>query len=372
MADPADFGASPLLQLGSSRATCSAKSPQANVPPSVISDDLAAALLDAQRKTAEGLGGEASAAYEECARLRWLLWAHERNNLDVRSMEALAPERSATPECSSWELPRCFVAFAAQLLKERDQAVLDAEPMHLLPNASFATGHTATPGVGKYGCVCEVRKDLQEAALAARSDCRGADDEPEVEPERSSRLAAECAQLRLELHSERLEASEAVAEAHTRAPHVGRLEEEVVGLRELCEQMAKDLSRLHQAHAESLADAVDARCKRSAVLEQLRQAEAALEILGRENSRLRAGMARAGVPLESRFGEAGDLRSRLPRSTAPNVIPKSPSDSPVGRFRSLPSSARRPPRSQHDVAVAVYTAAARAGMTPDHRRRVSP
>lgn len=375
MAAPQDCGESPLLRQGRPncvRAACPAKGGWAGVSPSVLGDDLTAALLDARCKAAEGRGGEAAALYEDCARLRWLIWSQECGHGDgcgFRPVEALAPERSSAPE-SSWEPPRPILAFAAQLLRERDQAVLEAGPMQAFAHAPFAPGRTTMPDIGTCACVCEARLDLQEAALAAQSKCR-ADDEPEVEPERSSRLAAECVQLRLELHSERLEAREAVAKAHTQAPDVERLEEESAGLQALCEQLAGDLSRMHQAHAASVADASDARCKRSAAAEQLREAESALEILGRENARLRAGMAQAGIQFESRFGEARELCLGTPPSHQPNVIPKSPPDSPVGRLRSLPSSIRRSPCAQHDVAVAVYTAAARAGMTVDQRRQPS-
>jgi len=55
------------------------------------------------------------------------------------------------------------------------------------------------------------------------------------------------------------------------------LEKEVAELHKLCEQLANDLSRMHQAHAESVADSLHAREERSALLRRLQQAEVALE-----------------------------------------------------------------------------------------------
>jgi len=62
---------------------------------------------------------------------------------------------------------------------------------------------------------------------------------------------------------------------------------EAQGLQKLCERLAEDLSRMHQAYTDSIADGVESCGSKDAVLEQLKQVEVNLEMLGGENLRLR-------------------------------------------------------------------------------------
>lgn len=96
---------------------------------------------------------------------------------------------------------------------------------------------------------------------------------------------------------------------------------EAQGLQKLCERLAEDLSRMHKAYADNLADAMESCGNKDAAQEQLKQVEFNLEMLGGENLRLRRALDRQPIsPVPSRpAAKALASRRRLASVSLPRA-----------------------------------------------------
>mmetsp|Transcript_81509 Transcript_81509/g.179248 ORF Transcript_81509/g.179248 Transcript_81509/m.179248 type:complete len:811 (-) Transcript_81509:238-2670(-) len=131
-----------------------------------------------------------------------------------------------------------------------------------------------------------------------------------------------------------------------------RLEAE--GLQRLCERLAEDLSQVHKAHSESVADALDSCRSRDALANELRDAQILSLTLKQENARLTELLAATASPASPSSASASQRRTLLQQQQPSRTRTRTP---PTVMETQTPrqaatSSFRRPSNHNHATATA--------------------
>lgn len=234
------------------------------------------ALEGARLAIVQGNGDAES--YLDSALLRWRIWSIKRWQAETGTDEGAIVTLDTLPR--SVELPPGAALFMAQLQYEGEQQRLEGRRCASLLKElmeRLAADKMADKGLPQFGAdgrptgVAEKIGDPTIADIIVPANCENSQD-PEITPSKK----------------------------------------EAGGVEELCEALAMDLSIMHKAHADSLADAMESCRQKEEALAESKRAHLAIELLAGENERLRtiAGRSAKGNPNRSasvQLGVGGSL-----------------------------------------------------------------
>eukprot|EP00929_Paragymnodinium_shiwhaense_P033222 TRINITY_DN18288_c0_g1_i2.p1 TRINITY_DN18288_c0_g1~~TRINITY_DN18288_c0_g1_i2.p1 ORF type:complete len:753 (+),score=216.99 TRINITY_DN18288_c0_g1_i2:94-2352(+) len=255
-----------------------------------------AAAATAAATAAADARGQALEIYAECVDIRWRLWSQANKGVLTAAAGGGANAPAAATAAAAIDVPNAtpmgplhpqFAGFAAQLLLERDQAAREAERCAAaLAKAHEALGQPPAPkDEGQRST--EVTSPTEATGGKGGGSLSKAEEGgcPEgVEAAAAGVVAAAAAApvaARAPLLQEGGDTKEALAEK------ASALETEVASWQTLCEQLAEELSCMHKAHAQSVADATEAKRGRTSLEEALEKAESHAKALASENAELK-------------------------------------------------------------------------------------